>query len=53
MKTGIQEIYCDEAGYTSSNLLDKQQPYFAYASVATNNDEAKEFVKEIIKDYGI
>ena len=53
MKAGIQEIYCDEAGYTSNNLLDKEQPYFAYSSVAINNDEAKEFVKKIIKDYGI
>ncbi|AFZ33556.1 MULTISPECIES: DUF3800 domain-containing protein [Cyanophyceae] len=50
MKRIIQEIYCDEAGFTGNNLMDKQQPYFAYASVAINEDEAKECVDKVTKD---
>jgi len=47
----IQEIYCDESGYTGNNLLDMQTPYFTYAAIAVNHEEAKEFVARVIQDY--
>jgi hypothetical protein len=53
MKHSIQEIYCDEAGFTSNNLLDKNQPFFAYATVAINDTEARECVNQVIKDYRV
>ncbi|MDD4912322.1 MAG: DUF3800 domain-containing protein [Sideroxydans sp.] len=48
-----QRIYFDESGFTGNNLLHPHQNFFAYASVATDDDEAKIFVKELIKKYGI
>jgi hypothetical protein len=48
-----QRIYFDESGFTGNNLLNEQQNYFAYASVATNPDEAREIVARIMKDYGV
>jgi hypothetical protein len=38
--TAILEIACDESGHTGSNLLQKDQRYFAYASVAIGDTEA-------------
>lgn len=48
-----QNIYFDESGFTGNNLLNEQQNYFAYASVATDPVEAKEVVARIMKDYGV
>jgi Protein of unknown function (DUF3800) len=49
----IQEIYCDESGFTGNNLLDEATPFFAYATVAVSHEEAKEFVEGVIKDYRV
>lgn len=49
----IQEIYCDESGYTGNNLLDQQTPFFAYAAVAVSHEEAKSYVNKIIKDHNV
>ncbi|MGL4503084.1 MAG: DUF3800 domain-containing protein [Planktothrix sp.] len=49
----VQQIYCDESGFTGNNLLDKETPFFAYAAVAVSHEEAKEFVEKLIKDYKI
>jgi hypothetical protein len=49
----IQEIYCDESGFTGNNLLDKETPFFAYSSVAVSNEEAKDYVQKIIQDYKV
>lgn len=46
-----QRIYFDESGFTGNNLLDEHQKYFAYASVATDPDEAREVVTRIMKQY--
>jgi len=51
MKQTIQEIYCDESGYSGNNLIDRDSPIFAYASVAVNHEEATEYVNNIIKKY--
>lgn len=48
-----QEIYCDESGFTGNNLLDDKTPFFAYATVAVNDEEAKVFVEQVLKDYRI
>lgn len=47
------KIYCDESGFTGNKLLDVNQPIFTFASVASNEEEAKFIVEKIIKDYGI
>jgi len=48
-----QRIYFDESGFTGNNLLHERQNYFAYASVATNPEEAEILVRKIIKDYRV
>ena len=48
-----QKIYFDESGFTGNYLLDPQQKYFAYGSVATDDTEAQEFVSSLIRKYGI
>lgn len=48
-----QRIYFDESGFTGNNLLHPHQRFFAYASVATSDVEAKEFVEGLIRKYGI
>lgn len=48
-----QKIYFDESGFTGNNLLHPRQNYFAYASVATDDDEAQETVERLIKQYNI
>ena len=51
MKETLQEIYCDESGFTGNDLLDQGSTYFAYASVAINHEEATEYVNNIIQKY--
>jgi hypothetical protein len=48
-----QKVYFDESGFTGNNLLHPEQKYFAYASVATDDAEAKSFVEGLIARYGI
>ncbi|MBK6851752.1 MAG: DUF3800 domain-containing protein [Burkholderiales bacterium] len=48
-----QKIYFDESGFTGNNLLHPDQNYFAYASVATDDTEAKAFVDSLVLKYGI
>lgn len=48
-----QRIYFDESGFTGSNLLHPVQQYFSYASVATNDDEARGFVEYLVSKYGL
>lgn len=48
-----QKIYFDESGFTGNNLLAPDQRYFAYASVATDDNEAALFVSELVAKYGI
>lgn len=38
-------IYCDESGYTGNNLLNREQPFFAYTGVKIEPDEAEEYVR--------
>ena len=45
------EIYCDEAGFTGNNLLIPDQPFFVFSSVAIELDEARDAVRQAIRDY--
>ena len=46
-------IFCDESGITGNNLLDAQQPYFAFATVNMSSEDAGDLVAQIIRDYGL
>lgn len=46
-------IYFDESGYTGNNLLNNDQKFFSYASVVTDDNEAKTLVAHIINKYNI
>tara|TARA_R110002074_G_scaffold310829_1_gene481654 strand:+ start:890 stop:2020 length:1131 start_codon:yes stop_codon:yes gene_type:complete len=48
-----QKIYFDESGFTGNNLLNNNQTMFSYGSVATCDDEARDFVEYLIKKYGV
>lgn len=44
-------IYCDEAGYTGYNLLEKNQPYFVYAALNIEDEQANSFVDRMKAKY--
>lgn len=46
-------VYFDESGFTGNNLLHKQQKYFCYASVISNENESQQLVHHILKKYKI
>ncbi len=48
-----QKVYFDESGFTGDHLLDKKQNNFTYASVATDEDGAKNFVEYLLKKYKV
>jgi uncharacterized protein DUF3800 len=48
-----QSIYCDESGFTGGNLLDSQQPTFAYSAVAIEREEADELLARARAALGI
>ena len=43
----ITSVFCDDAGFTGDNLLNKEQPYFAYSAVAIEPDAAALLVQEL------
>ena len=43
----MKTIYCDEAGFTGNRLWDNQQPYFSYASIEIEPDEARDYVESL------
>ena len=47
------EIYCDESGFSGNNLLDKDQQFFVFASVAITPERADELVKMVRRDFKI
>ena len=47
----IQTIYCDESGFTGTNLSDEDQPYFVYSSLALNPERAGELVSQVTRDF--
>jgi len=53
MEIKPQPIYCDESGMTGPQLLDSDQEYFSYASIAIDAGVAQECVERITKDYRV
>ena len=51
--TDILDIACDEAGFTGSDLLAKDQRYFAFASVAVSDAEAAGMIAKVRADHSI
>lgn len=49
----VKNVYFDESGFTGNNLLSKDQPFFSYAAVITDEEESKQFVDYIIQKYSI
>jgi len=43
-------IYCDEAGFTGNNLLDPEQPYYAYAAITIEPAEAGDIAARVLRD---
>ncbi len=39
-------IYCDESGFTGNDALNIDQPYFSYAAVNIEHDDAAEYLKQ-------
>ncbi len=40
-------IYCDDAGFTGDNLLNVDQPYFAYSAIAIDPEDAAGLVADL------
>ena len=53
MPEKIQTIYLDEAGFTGDNLLDPNQPFFACASVAMDENLASSIHDEAVSRFRI
>lgn len=51
--SAAQRVYFDESGFTGSNLLHPHQPVFAYSSIASDDDEARDFVFHLTRKYNI
>lgn len=48
-----QKIYCDEGGFTGNDMLNIDQPFFTYASVAIEPELATELATKAIADFRI
>lgn len=46
-----QPVFCDESGMTGNDLLDVNQAYFTYASVAISFERAEEIVSRTLRDH--
>jgi hypothetical protein len=47
----VLDIFCDESGFTGENLLNSDQRFFAYGSVAIDPAEAAQLVAQTISDF--
>ena len=46
-------VYCDDAGFTGDNLLNRDQPFFAYSAVAIEPSEAADLVAELRQSFNL
>ena len=53
MTKTTKTIYLDEAGATGNHLLDPEQPFFVYASVGLEEDEASAIHSEMVNRFRI
>lgn len=51
--TKIMKIFCDESGYTGSDLLEVGQPYFVYSGVNLDDKTTNEIKDYIYNNYNI
>ncbi|MGF7151884.1 hypothetical protein FHS96_005552 [Sphingomonas zeicaulis] len=49
----VTTIYCDDAGFTGDNLLNPDQPFFAYAATAVEPSQANGLVAELRSRFAI
>lgn len=49
----IQDIYCDEYGYSGDYMMDKEQPYFVYSSVAIDEKTATDIICHVKESFRI
>jgi hypothetical protein len=49
----MRTIYCDEAGFTGNRLLDEDQPYFAFAGIKIDPNDADEYVQNLLASSGL
>jgi hypothetical protein len=49
----ILEVACDEAGHTGPDLLQKDQRFFAFSSVAVGDEEAFEIINKARRDHPV
>ncbi len=49
----MKRLYFDEAGFTGNNLTDPSQPYFAFAGVEIDHDDADRYVNDIRRRFRI
>jgi len=51
--TEVLDIGCDEAGFTGSDLLARDQRFFAFASVAVPDAEAEQIIAKARAEFGV
>mgnify|MGYP003659214225 CR=1 FL=1 len=49
----VTTVFCDDAGFTGDNLLNPDQPFFAYSAVAIEPDQATALVQELRDRFGL
>ena len=49
----MKTVFCDESGFTGNNLWQADQPFFVYAAVSIDPDEAADMVESIRRNYRI
>jgi hypothetical protein len=50
---GTGTIFCDEAGFTGNNLLDRDQEVFVYVGLAIDPERAQALVEQTVRDFQI
>jgi hypothetical protein len=53
MQDNPEDIYCDEHGYSGDYMMDKEQPYFVYSSIAIDEKTARDIISGIKKNFRI
>jgi hypothetical protein len=48
---GTGTIFCDEAGFTGNNLLDRNQEVFVYTGLAITPERAQSLVEQTLRDF--
>lgn len=49
----VTTVFCDDAGFTGDNLLNPEQPFFAYSAVAVEEAQAAALVRELRDRFGL